>query len=264
MGRIWIQGAGEMASGVALRLVHSGYQVLLAERPDPVAVRRWVSFSEAVYSGRAQVEDVSAVCLPAAVADFRPSEVVVTVDPRAEALLRVAPEAVIDARLTKKPPVALPSLGGLLIGLGPGFTCGESADVIIETHRGARLGEVIRSGSALPNTGVPGVIGGQSARRVIRAPVAGRLDPTRAIGDLVVEGEVLGHVAGVPVTSALDGLVRGLVHPLAELSAGEKVGDIDPRGAAVDPALVSDKALAVAGGVLEALLSRGILPEKRF
>jgi len=238
--------------------------VVMAERPDPLAVRRLVCFSEAVYAGTARVEDVSGVCTPAVEAGFMGDAVTVTVDPGGTHLSRLAPSAVVDARLTKKTPVQLPRIDGPLIGLGPGFVCGESADLVIETHRGARLGEVIHTGSALPNTGIPGVIGGQSARRVVRAPVAGTLDPDCAIGDLVEAGQVLGHVGGLPVISALDGLVRGLVHPQAELFAGEKVGDIDPRGAAVNPALVSDKALAVAGGVLEALLSRGILPLKRF
>ncbi len=261
MGNIWIQGAGELASGVALRLVHSGYRVVMAERPDPVAVRRLACFSEAVYSARASVEDVEGSHVPPGEAEFRAGEVVVVVDPQGEVLRRLQPDAVVDARLTKRIPAPLPVGDIPLIGLGPGFVCGENATLIIETHRGARLGEVIRSGSALPNTGIPGVVGGQSARRVVRAPAAGRLEPVCAIGDLVSEGQLLGTVAGLPVISPLDGLVRGLVHAQAELSLGEKVGDIDPRGEAIDPALVSDKALGVAGGVLEALLSLAVLPE---
>ena len=263
MGNIWIQGAGELASGVALRLVHSGYRVVMAERPDPVAVRRLVSFSEAVYGTRTRVEDVEGLNLPPGEAEFRVNQVVVVVDPLGETLRRLRPDAVIDARLTKRIPAPLPVGDIPLIGLGPGFVCGENATLIIETHRGARLGEVIQSGAALPNTGVPGVVGGQSARRVVRAPAAGRLEAVCAIGDMVSEGQLLGTVAGLPVNSPLDGLVRGLVHGQAELSVGEKVGDIDPRGDVVDPALVSDKALGVAGGVLEALLRLAILPENK-
>jgi xanthine dehydrogenase accessory factor len=146
------------------------------------------------------------------------------------------------------------------VGLGPGFTCGVDADLIVETHRGARLGEVISQGSAAANTGIPGVLGGEAARRVVRSPAAGHLDPRVRIGDMVTAGQVLGHVSGQPVTSKLDGQVRGLIHPGAELSHGDKVGDVDPRGKAIDPRLVSDKALAVAGGVMEALLRWRVFP----
>jgi len=182
------------------------------------------------------------------------------VDPEARHLPSAQAAAVIDARMTKKQPIALPLSGELYIGIGPGFKCGRDADMIIETHRGARLGEVVYKGEAFRNTGIPGVVGGQSANRVVYSPAAGRLKPEVAIGDMVTRGQQLGTVAGQPVFSRLDGQVRGLVHPSAELLSGEKVGDVDPRGQDVDPALVTDKALAIAGGVLEALLGAGVLP----
>lgn len=259
-GRIWIQGAGELASGVALRLFRSGYRIIMAEIANPLAVRRLVSFSEAVYEGRSEVEGVPALLVSAKEAQFQPDVISVIVDPVGSALTRLGADAVVDARLTKQPPVPLPGGQRLMIGLGPGFRCGRDADLIIETHRGARLGEVISEGEAAPNTGIPGVIGGQSALRVVRSPSAGQLQPSVSIGDLVTEGQPLGEVAGIPVKSLLAGQVRGLIHPRAELSAGEKVGDIDPRGDEIDPRRVSDKALAIAGGVLEALLRRKVYP----
>lgn len=262
-GLIWIQGAGELASGVAMRLARCGYQIVMAEIPNPLAVRRLVAFSEAVYSGKANVEGVHGVLvenLDADPGEFPDTPVRVLIDPDGKFLAQSGAVAVIDGRMTKKSPQPLPFSGQLHIGIGPGFKCGRDVDLIIETHRGARLGEVVYEGEAFKNTGIPGVVGGQSANRVVYSPAAGNLDPVVSIGDLVTEGQHMGTVAGEPVVSRLAGLVRGLVHPLAELSSGEKVGDVDPRGQDVDPALVTDKALAIAGGVLEALLGKGILP----
>jgi len=261
-GSIWIQGAGELASGVAVRLVRSGYRVVLAETERPLAVRRLVSFSEAVYSGRAQVEDISGILVEPSALTFSVGRVAVVVDSRGSLLGGLSVGAVVDARMTKNQPDSLPTGNAPLIGLGPGFTCGRDADFIIETHREARLGAVIVEGSAARNTGVAGLVGGQTGLRVLRAPAAGHLSSLFEIGDLVQEGMVLGHVGGLPVVSGLTGMIRGLVHPEAELSPGAKVGDVDPRGSDIDPSLVSDKALAIGGGVLEVLLRLGVLPVK--
>jgi xanthine dehydrogenase accessory factor len=257
---IWIQGAGELASGVALRLVRCGYRVVAAEIENPLAVRRLVSFSEAVYEGRVEVEGVPGILAAPEEVRFRSGAVRVLIDRDGSRLPDLAPAAIIDARMTKRKPEPLPGMGIPLIGLGPGFIAGADANFVIETHRGARLGEVIAEGCAAPNTGTPGVVGGESANRVVYSPAAGRLEPLAKIGDEVELGQTLGHVAGQAVVARLSGLVRGLIHPRAELLAGVKVGDIDPRGRRVDPALVTDKALGIAGGVLEALLRLGVLP----
>lgn len=257
-GRVWIQGAGEMASGVALHLVRNGFLVVAVEIRYPKAVRRLVCFSEAVYAGSTRVQEVAGRLTDAAALEFVPGMVMTAVDPEAVALRRLSPDVVVDARMTKKRPLPLPLNGIPLIGLGPGFACGTNADLVIETHRNADLGGVISRGAAMENTGIPGKIGGQAAKRILRAPADGHLVPRRAIGDLVRKGEMLGAVGSRPLVSPLDGLLRGLVHPQAELSAGEKVGDVDPRGKDVDPAQVTDKAMAVAAGVLEALGRLGV------
>jgi len=171
------------------------------------------------------------------------------------------PDAVVDARLTKRAPRPLARGKIPLIGLGPGFTCGLDADLVVETHRPEGPGKLITQGSAAPNTGTPGEMGGHSLARVVRAPVAGRFVPVSAIGDLVEKGQVLGHVEGFPVAAGVAGLVRGLVHPRAELYEGEKVGDVDPRGRAVDPDRVTDKALDIGQGVLAGLVHLGLMPE---
>ncbi len=171
-GRIWIHGAGELASGVAWRLCRCGYQVVMADIPAPLAVRRRVVFCEAIYEGRCQVEGLVGRCVAAPEVAFRRDEIVVCVDPEADQLARLAPAAVIDARMTKRRPQALPAGSAPLIGLGPGFCCGRDAALVVETHRGARLGALIEEGEAAPNTGVPGRIGGIASRRLLRAPAA--------------------------------------------------------------------------------------------
>jgi xanthine dehydrogenase accessory factor len=260
-GGIWIQGAGELASGVAVRLWRRGYRVVMAEEAAPRAVRRLVAFAEAVYAGRHDVEEVPGVRVDRADAvGFAAGPVVVVVDPAGTQLRRLCPDVVVDARMTKRPPLPLPEGPWPVIGLGPGFRCGREARFVVETQRGPQLGALLAAGEAAPNSGAPGLIGGEDRRRLLRAPAAGRCVSRHRIGDLVTAGECVGEIDGVPVVSRLDGRLRGLIHPDVELSVGEKVGDVDPRGLDVDPARISDKALAVGGGVLMALARLGIEP----
>jgi xanthine dehydrogenase accessory factor len=261
-GGIWIQGAGELASGVAWRLFRSGYRVVMAEIVQPVAIRRLVCFSEAVYAGQVTVEGVQGFLSDPSTAGFRADAVTVCVDQASTQVTRLQPDAVVDARMTKQPPQSHPGVDIPVIGLGPGFRCGRDVKFVVETHREARMGSLLRSGEAATNTGVPGVLGGETHLRLLRAPAEGRLLPRLKIGDLVVAGETVAQVGGQPLKSNIDGLLRGLIHPEVELSAGDKVGDVDPRGAAVDPGRISDKSLAVAGGVLEGLLVLNILPHR--
>ena len=257
---IWIQGAGELASGVGCRLVRCGYRVVMAEVATPLAVRRLVCFSEAVRTGSVVIEGVTGRLATPSEASWRRGEVTVIVAPGGDQMDRLSPDVVVDARMTKGAPDPLPRGAAPLIGLGPGFRCGEDADLIIETHRGTRLGAVIDSGQALADTGVPGAVGGATSSRLLRAPCAGYLAPQCAIGDLARAGDTIGTVDGRPIRAEIAGLIRGLISPDVELFAGMKVGDIDPRGAAINPGLVLDKALAIAGGVLEGLLRLGARP----
>jgi xanthine dehydrogenase accessory factor len=260
---IWIQGAGEQASGIAWRLVRSGYRVVAAETERPTTVRRLVSFSEAVYAGRAEVEGIPGVLRSGDDARPVPGEVTVVVDPRATLLEITAPAVVIDARLTKRTPKPLPHGPTPLVGIGPGFVAGRDADLVVETHRTARPGLVISDGGALPPTGIPGDVGGETLRRVLRAPCAGRMRPRCELGDLVAEGDIVAEIGGRELRAPFAGRVRGMIHPSVELTEGMKVGDVDPRGEAVDPFRISDKALAIGGGVLEALLALKVIPTER-
>ncbi len=242
-----------MASGAAVALLAAGHQVVMSEIANPLAVRRLVCFSEAVYEGRAAVAGWNADLVTPDAVRFEADRAVVVIDPQATQLARLQPDVVVDARMTKRRPQPLPLGGRPLIGLGPGFRCGRDADLIVETMRGDDLGRVVSDGEALPYSARPGAVGGRTSTRLLRAPAAGNLVPLFRIGDLVAEGQVIGHVGGLPVVSGLTGKLRGLVHERAELIAGEKVGDVDPRGAAVDPAEMTDKAIRVGLGVAAAL-----------
>lgn len=259
---IWLQGAGEMASGVALRLHAAGYHLVMAEVARPLAVRRLVCFSEAIFTGTVHVAGVEGRRVAAEVAVYETDWVPVMVDPSAKQMERLMPAAVIDARMTKLAPQELPRGEAPLIGLGPGFTAGRDADLVVETHRESTPGRIITTGSALPNTGVPGEVGGRTGERLLRSPAAGRLTARCRIGDLVRKGQIVATVDGRPVVSALDGMLRGLVANETELFAGMKVGDVDPRGTAVDPAQVTGKAQAIGDGVYRALRRLGIEPRR--
>jgi xanthine dehydrogenase accessory factor len=250
-----IKGAGDLATGVALRLFHAGFSIIMTETPAPAAVRRTVAFSEAVYEGRATVEGVCARL--AADADeahslTARSEVAVVVDPRTTLLRELTPALLVDAIVAKRNLGTSVRDAPAVIALGPGFVAGRDAHAVIETCRGHSLGRVITEGSALPNTGVPGEIGGQAAERVLRAPIEGVLSSRLDIGDCVHAGDVVAHVDDASVVAPIGGVLRGLLRPGMRVTTGMKLGDIDPCAARDHCYLVSDKARAVAGGVLEA------------
>jgi xanthine dehydrogenase accessory factor len=244
-----------LATGVAWRLNRAGWPVIVCELPLPLAIRRTVAVSSAVTAGEYEVEGMKAVLAPDAAAAVQLANdglVAVLVSP---VLPTIDASVVVDARLAKHNIDTTIDDAPLVIGLGPGFTAGNDCHAVVETKRGHHLGRVLWSGSAARNTGTPGVIDGKSAERVVRAPAAGTAKWLVSIGDLVADGETLGHVAGIEILAPFPGTVRGLIHNSVELQAGMKIGDIDPR---CDPAAcheISDKALAIGGGVVEAVLS---------
>lgn len=256
--RALVKGAGDLASGVAVRLHRAGFDVIMTETARPTVVRRTVAFAEAVYEERARVEGLEAVKVagPHAVDDaLRVGAIPVLVDPDATALAAVAPDLLVDAIVAKRNLGTRITDAPAVIALGPGFVAGRDAHMVIETKRGHSLGRVIASGEALPNTGVPGEVGGHAEDRILRSPAAGVFTSDHRIGDQVARDEVVGRVGDTPVRSRLDGVLRGLLHAGLEVTPGFKLGDVDPRAAREHCFAVSDKALAVAGGVLEAACS---------
>lgn len=255
---ICIKGAGDLASGIALRLHRSKIDVVMTDLPVPTAVRRTVAFSEAIRLGRTMVEDIYAERadnLEEVRSCIKRGVIPVVADPSGEIIRKIKPEVVIDAILAKRNLGTEISDAPLVIGVGPGFTAGRDCHAVVETKRGHTLGRVIREGSAIANTGVPGNIGGQTVKRLIKASADGVFHPEKEIGDIVKEGDRVANVDGTPVYAQTDGMIRGMLQDGVEVTEGMKSGDVDPRGATVDYMKVSDKALAIGGGVLEAILS---------
>ena len=253
-----IKGAGDLASGIAVRLHRSRIDVVMTDLPVPTAVRRSVAFSEAVRLGKTKVENIEAekACSEKEVrACLRRGVIPVMPDPDAGIIAVLKPEVIVDAIIAKKNTGTHIDDAPLVIAVGPGFTAGKDCDAVIETMRGHTLGRVIWKGSASPNTGVPGNVGGETIRRLIKAPCSGVFHPEKNIGDLVSEGERVANVDGEPVYALTAGMIRGLLQDGVEVSKGMKSGDVDPRGSTVDYRMVSDKATAIGGGVLEAILS---------
>lgn len=260
-----IKGAGDLASGIALRLVHSGFKVVMTELPNPLAIRRTVAFCEAVRMGKMTVEDVTAKHAQRAEDVMRILDegfIPVIVDPEAEIIEKIKPDVVIDAIIAKKNLGTLIDDAKVVIGIGPGFTAGTDCHAVIESMRGHTLGRVIYEGGSIPNTNVPGRVGGFAGERLLRAPATGIFESERAIGDMVKTGDVVGWVCDKPMVSTIDGVLRGLIANGTQVKEGLKSGDVDPRGIQDYCNLVSDKALAIAGGVLEAIFRLGVVERR--
>ena len=260
---VLIKGGGDLASGVALRLHRAGFPVVITETAEPLAVRRRVAFAQAVYGGVCQVEEVTGrLCTAAnAPATLGAGEVPVLVDPQTHSVVQLHPFALVDAIMAKRNTGTRLDDAPLVVALGPGFAVGVDCHAVIETNRGHNLGRVLWSGSAEPDTGTPGELPGVGgkASRVLRAPIAGFVEPLMEIGDHVRAGDLLAVVRGPQgetsaVRAPFDGVLRGLLHPRVPVEAHMKIGDVDPRAAREHCFTVSDKSLAIGGGVLEAIL----------
>ena len=279
---IVVRGAGDLATGTIHRLKKAGFRLLVLEAEHPAAIRRQVALSEAVYAGSARVEDVEAVRMDVDLAEkknrkelleqemeriWKKDGVPVLVDPAGLSIAALRPAVVVDAILVKKNLGTTKEMAPLVIALGPGFTAGEDVDVVIETKRGHNLGRVIREGSAYPNTGIPGIIGGYGAERVIHAPAEGILKNKSKIGDIVEKGQVIAVIEAsdkenesasdikkTEVRATIDGLLRGLIRDNYPVTKGFKIADIDPRKEELANCFtISDKARCIAGSVLEVI-----------
>jgi len=258
--KIGIKGAGEIASGIACRLYGAHMRrIVMLEVPSPLAVRRKVSFCEAVYDGSQKVEGVMGRRVQSAtevLQAWKAAEIAVRVDPRWQTIGEMDLDVVIDATLAKRNLGTNMSEAPLVIGLGPGFWAAKDVHLLIETNRGHDLGRIIDDGPAAANTGIPGNIGGYTIERVLRAPADGTFETDNRIGDLVHNNQAVASVAGCKVTARIDGVLRGLIRSGTQVTKGMKVGDIDPRGEVSFCNTISDKARAIGGAVLEAILRK--------
>ena len=252
-----IRGAGDIATGIALRLFRSGISVVMTDLPQPTAIRRTVCFSQAIVLGKCTVEDVTAVRISdpeEAAAVISAGQIPVLPDPEGHCIAALKPDAVVDAILAKRNLGTAITDAPVVVAVGPGFTAGVDCHAVVETMRGHYLGRVIYDGAALPNTNIPGLIGGYAGERVLRAPADGIFHACRKIGDLVKAGDVAGTVEGQDMVCTIDGVLRGLLADGTPVHKGMKSGDVDPRCEIDHCYCASDKALAVGGGVLEAIL----------
>lgn len=262
-----LRGGGDLGSGVALRCLRAGLQPIITEIPQPLAVRRTVAFAEAIYTGLVKVEEATgrrAETLDEVQAILHAHEIPVLCDPSCDIRHNLSPAVLIDARMIKQAPEIEREAAPLMIGLGPGFHAGKNCDAVIETNRGHFLGRVIWNGTAQPDTGIPeGIPANQAAlqttqlaERVIRAPSAGILNAHAEIGTIIEAGQPVAQVGDTTLYAPFRGLLRGIIHPGIFVQAGMKIGDLDPRCDPRHAQYVSEKALAIGGGVLEAILSR--------
>lgn len=255
--RVLIRGAGDIATGIALRLYRAHMQVVMTDLPQPTAIRRTVCFSQAIVYGKAAVEDVRAIFAgDAAAAEqiIAQGDIPVLADPNCLCRRELRPDSVVDAILAKRNLGTVITDAPVVVGVGPGFTAGEDCHAVVETMRGHTLGRVIYQGSALPNTNIPGLIGGYAGERVLRAPDDGIFHTVLEIGAQVKSGDVAGTVNNLPMCCTIDGVLRGLLADGTPVHKGMKSGDVDPRCRVEYCYTASDKALAVGGGVLEAIL----------
>lgn len=256
--KVLIKGAGDLASGIGLRLYRCGFQVVMTDTAVPTTVRRTVAFSPAVYKDRCQVEGVTGVrcdTLPEIETALKQKLVPVIVDAQAKIRGEWQPDVLVDAIMAKENLGTRISDAAIVIGVGPGFTAGEDCHCVVETKRGHYLGRCVWKGGAIPNTGVPGEIGGYGLERLIKASDEGVFTGTAAIGDRVMPGDLLGYAGNTPIYAKIEGIVRGILQDGVPVKKGMKSGDIDPRCEVAHCFTVSDKASAIAGGVLEAILS---------
>ncbi len=257
---ILVRGGGDLATGTIHRLWSAGLRVLVLEAEHPAAIRRQVSLCEAVYEGETTVEGLRAVkinTLDEADAVWSAGDVPVLIDPKGDCISRAKPAVLVDAILAKKNLGTKLDMAPLTIALGPGFTAGQDVDVVVETKRGHKLGRIIREGTAIPNTGIPGIIGGYGAERVIHAQAEGVFESLHSIGDFVEADEPIAQIRTpegelLPVTTQVAGILRGLLRSGYPVTCGFKVADVDPRRSELENCfLISDKARCIAGSVLE-------------
>jgi xanthine dehydrogenase accessory factor len=254
---ILMRGGGDLATGAGVRLVRAGFPLVITELPRPLAVRRTVAFASAVACRVTEVEGIRARLAESPAAAFALAargEIGVLVDPDGDAISDLRPSVLVDARMKKHPAEEDLDQAPLVIGLGPGFIAGRNCHAVVETNRGHFLGRVYWEGSAEANTGTPDRIGGQDALRVLRAPCSGSLQTMAEIGALLAAGQVVARIGDQTVKAPFAGLLRGLLADGSAVIDGDKIGDIDPRAKRIHCLTVSDKALAVGGGVLEAVL----------
>lgn len=259
--KILIKGAGDLATGIAYELWKAGAKIVMTDIAVPLTVRRMVAFSRAVYEKTCQVEGIEGCLvhnLEEALRETDAGNIAVIVDEKAEIIKEYQPDVVVDAIMAKRNTGTLIDDAPLVIGIGPGFCAGKDCHYVIETKRGEHLGEIIQQGYAIPNTGIPGNVGGYTVERLLRASEDGKMKPIASIGDVVEKGQIVAFTGEIPVFAGLTGIVRGMLQEGVMVTKGMKIGDIDVR---VEKSLcytISDKAHQIGVNVKAAIVLSGL------
>lgn len=253
-----VKSGGDLASGIIQKLHRVGFRVLVLETQTPTAIRRMVSFAEAIYEGKKEIEGIIAIHTKNIIEIYHAwsmDYIPVLIDPNGDYIEKFKPIAVVDAIIAKRNIGMHKNLAPITIAVGPGFTAGKDCNVVIESNRGHDLGRLIYEGEAEPNTGIPGIIAGYSVERVLYAPDEGTTELIHKIGDIVKAGDIIGYVNDKSINTKLDGVIRGLIRDGAYVTKDMKIGDVDPRLDQINNCYtISDKARAIGGGVLEAIM----------
>ena len=260
-----IRGAGDVATGIGHRLHRCGYKVLHLDIEKPLVIRRTVAFTQAIFSGEGEVDGVKCIKtdnLEEIKRAWKDDYVAVMIDPKGEIIEELKPDVIVDAIIAKKNIGTNKSMARTTIAVGPGFVAGEDVDVVVESNRGHFLGSIILEGSAAPNTGEPGNIGGFTSQRVIRANADGVIENVKSIGDLVKQGDPIAYIGDTVVEASLDGVLRGLISDKSNVFKGLKIADVDPRGEKEYCYTITEKARAIGGAVLEGILHMEKLRKK--
>ena len=256
-----VRGGGDLATGVIYRLWRAGFAVLCLEVARPLVVRRPVSAAQAVFDGEHTIEDMKAVLIDSP-KGFAPAAekggIAVLIDPEGTCIDQIRPDLLVDAIMAKCNTGTHKDMARLVLAIGPGFRAPDDVHGVVETKRGHFLGRLITNGEPVPNTGIPGMEMGYTVERLLRAPADGRVDPVRKIGDHVAAGHLIAMVGGAELRAQIPGVLRGLIHPSVDVTAGLKIGDIDPRNETSHCFTITDKALAIAGGILDGITSLDI------
>ncbi len=254
---VLIKGAGDLATGIAYRLKKSGFDIVMTEIDNPTTVRRTVAFSQAIFDNEIEIEGIKGIKvnnINEIHKEIKKGNIPIIIDKEANIIKKLKPKVIVDAIIAKKNLGTSINDAPIVIGVGPGFEAKKDCHLVIETKRGHYLGKVIEEGSAIPNTGIPGNIGGYTKERIIRASSNGKIKPVVKIGDYVKKGEVVAYIDDVEVLAEIDGIVRGMLQEGIEVFKGMKSGDIDPRCEKDHCFTISDKARSIGGGVLEAIM----------
>lgn len=252
-----IKGGGDIATGIAHKLYRSGLRVLIMEISKPTVIRRTVSFAQAIFEEEYIVEGVKAKKVnekEEILTCWEKGIIPVLIDEEMKILQDIKADVFVDATIAKKNLGINKSLAPITIAAGPGFEAGVDVDAVIETNRGHYLGSLIFEGFAEPDSGIPGIINGYGKERVIKAPACGIIKHASKIGDIVKKDDIIAYTGYIPVRATIDGVLRGLIMEGLEVVKGFKIADVDPRGIKEYCYSISEKARAVGGGVLEAIL----------